>query len=157
MKNRQVLDRRFIGHVYPPRTIEVEKGRLHFFAKTIGETNPVYTDEAAAQASGYRSLPAPPTFTGCLETELYDAVEWLGEMGIDIGRILHGEQSFTYYAPVCAGDTLAFQARISDIYDKKGGALEFIVKDTTVKNQRGELVAEQRAVIVVRSPQSGKP
>lgn len=145
-----MIDRKFIGHVYPPRTIEVEKGRLRFFAKTIGETNPIYTDEAAAQASGYRSLPAPPTFTHCLGTELDGAGQWLGEMGIDIGRILHGEQSFTYYLPVCAGDTLTFQARISDIYDKKGGALEFIVRETTVKNQQGELVAEQRAVIVVR-------
>lgn len=152
-----MIDRKFIERVYPPHTIEVEKGRLRFFAKTIGETNPIYTDEAAAQASGYRSLPAPPTFTHCLATEPGDAGQWLGEMGIDISRILHGEQSFTYYAPVCAGDTLTFQARISDIYDKKGGALEFIVRETTVKNQQGELVAEQRAVIVVRSLEGGQP
>ena len=34
--------------------------RLKFFAKAIGETNPIYTDEAAALEAGYRALPAPP-------------------------------------------------------------------------------------------------
>jgi hypothetical protein len=39
---------------------------------------------------------------------------------------------------------------VSDIYDKKGGALEFVVNDTTVTNQLGEHVAELRSVLVVR-------
>ena len=152
-----MISREFIGRVYPPGTIHVEEGRLRLFAKAIGETNPIYTDEAAAKAAGHRSLLAPPTFTFCLETEVYDPVQWLREMNVDIGRILHGEQSFTYHAPVCVGDTLTFEARISDIYHKKSGALEFIVKDTKVKNQEGKLVAEQRAVIVVSNQRDGRP
>ena len=36
------------------------------------------------------------------------------------------------------------------IYDKKGGALEFVVRKTRVSNQRGEHVADLRAVTVLR-------
>jgi hypothetical protein len=39
---------------------------------------------------------------------------------------------------------------MTDIYDKKGGALEFVVKTSQAHNQRGELVAELRSVIVCR-------
>jgi len=55
-----MLDTSKIGHEFPSFTAEVEKGRLKFFAKAIGETNPIYTDEAAALEAGYRALPAPP-------------------------------------------------------------------------------------------------
>jgi hypothetical protein len=45
---------------------------------------------------------------------------------------------------------LRFEQRIEDIYDKKGGALEFVVRKTRVSNQRGEHVADLRAVTVLR-------
>ena len=55
-----MIDRRHIGLELPPQTAEIEKGRLRFFAKATGQTDPVYTDEDAAIAAGYPSLPAPP-------------------------------------------------------------------------------------------------
>jgi hypothetical protein len=50
-----------------------------------------------------------------------------------------------------AGDVLHFEPRIVDIYDKKGGALEFVKRQTRVSSQRGELVAELTCVTVVRN------
>ncbi len=50
-----------------------------------------------------------------------------------------------------AGDTLHLQARITDIYEKKGGALDFVVRETRVTNQDGELVADLRSVLVQRN------
>ncbi len=39
----------------------------------------------------------------------------------------------------------------SDIYTKKGGALEFVVQDTKAVDAAGELCAEMRMVTVVRN------
>ena len=64
--------------------------------------------------------------------------------------VLHGEQGFTFHRMAYAGDVLRFEQRIEDIYDKKGGALEFVVRKTRVSNQRGEHVADLRAVTVLR-------
>lgn len=72
-------------------------------------------------------------------------------LGMDYRSLLHGEQGFSYHAMAYAGDTLTFRQRIEDIYDKKSGALEFVVRKTHVSNQRGELVAELRCVTVVRN------
>ncbi len=146
-----MIDKRNIGRVFEPTSAEVEKGRLRFFAKAIGETNPVYTDEAEARRAGYASLPVPPTFLFSLEMENADPFAWMKDVGMDLTRILHGEQTFTYHAPACAGDTLTFESRIDDIYDKKGGALTFLVKTAKVTNQRGEHVADLRSSIVHRN------
>lgn len=146
-----MIDRKHIGRMSEPHVVEVEKGRLRFFSTAIGETNPIYSDELAAKAAGYRSIPAPPTFAFCLDMEKPNPFKELDEMGISLGKILHAEQSFTYHAPIFAGDSLTFQNRVSDIYDKKNGALEFVVQDYTVKNQNGELVEEMRRVLVVRN------
>lgn len=147
-----MIDRQYIGHTLAPFTVPVEAGRLRFFAKAIGQTDPVYTDEAAARAAGHPGLPVPPTFLFCLEMEGPNPAEIRELLGLDYRRLLHGEQSFTYHAPAYAGDTLRFEQRIEDIYDKKGGALEFVVRLTTVDNQQGTRIAEMRAVTVQRNP-----
>jgi acyl dehydratase len=129
----------------------LERGRLRFFAKAIGETDPIYTDVAVARAAGYQDLPAPPTFlfTAELDTGAVEAL--LTRLEIPIAKILHGEQGFTYLQPVCAGETVTVSAKITDIYDKKNGALEFVVKTAEARNDKGEAVAEMRSILVVRN------
>jgi acyl dehydratase len=146
-----MIDRKFIGTALPKAVLEIEKGRLRFFAKAIGETDPIYTDESAAKAAGYSSLPAPPTFIFAAELDASTVLPVLRQMGVNLDRILHGEQKFTYHAPVCAGDTIAVESKFTDIYDRRNGALEFLVKESIVTNQHGAKVAEMRSVIVVRN------
>ena len=147
-----MIDKQFIGHVMPRFSALVEAGRLRFFAKATGQTDPIYSDEAAAHAAGHPGLPVPPTFLFCLEMESPDPSAIRDLLGMDYRTLLHGEQGFNYHRMAYAGDTLTFEQRIEDIYDKKGGALEFVVRGTRVSNQRDELVAELRAVTVIRNP-----
>jgi acyl dehydratase len=146
-----MLDRQYIGHTMPKFSATVEKGRLRFFAKAIGETDPIYTDEAAAKAAGHPGLPVPPTFLFCLEMESPDPAAIRKLLGLDYRRLLHGEQGFAYHCMAYAGDVLSFEQRIEDIYDKKGGALDFVLRKTRVTNQRGEHVADLRTVTVQRN------
>ena len=146
-----MIDRRFIGHTLAPFSVPVEAGRLRFFAKAIGQADPVYTDVAAARDAGHRDLPVPPTFLFCLEMDSPNPAGIRELLGMDYRRLLHGEQQFTFHAMAYAGDVLSFEQRIEDIYDKKAGALEFVVRRTRVSNQHGALVAELRAVTVIRN------
>ncbi len=146
-----MIDRRYIGHVLAPFSVPVEAGRLRFFAKATGQTDPVYSDEAAARDAGHAGLPVPPTFLFCLEMEGPNPAAIRELLQLDYRRLLHGEQQFTYRAMAYAGDVLRFEQRIEDIYDKKGGALEFVVRRTRVSNQHGAPVAELRCVSVMRN------
>lgn len=139
-----------------PIPVEVERGRLRLFAKAIGETNPVYTDLEAARAAGYPDLPAPPSFLGnAIELDIPDPLYWMSAVGIDITSTLHGEQEMVFHKMVFAGDSLTLHRRIVDVFTKKGGALEFIVKRTDIL--RGEeCVAEAYCTIAVLHPEAGK-
>jgi acyl dehydratase len=145
-----MIDRRYIGHTMPTFSVPVEAGRLQFFAKATGQTDPVYSDEGAARAAGHPALPVPPTFLFCMEMASPDPAAIRNLLGLDYTRLLHGEQAFTYHAMAYAGDVLQFSQRIEDIYDKKNGALEFVVRKTQVTNQHGALIAELRGVTVLR-------
>ena len=146
-----MIDRRFIGHTLPAFDVRVEAGRLRFFAKATGQTDPLYVDEEAARAAGLPGLLVPPTFLFCLEMDAPDPAAIRNLLGMDYRKLLHGEQQFTYHAPAHAGDMLRFEQRIEDIYDKKGGALEFVVRRTQVHNHNDARVAELRTVTVLRN------
>jgi len=146
-----MADKNLIGRSLGVTTSVVEAGRLRFFAKAIGETDPVYTDEAAAKAAGHRALPVPPTFLLCLESEGRNPQAIVEDiMGFDLGRILHAEQTFSYQRMAYAGDLLTFDTRIVDVYEKKGGALQFVVQETRISNQDGEHIADLRSSLVQR-------
>jgi acyl dehydratase len=146
-----MIDKKWIGHALPVSVLALERSRLQFFAKAIGETDPVYSDVAAAQAAGYADLPAPPTFLFAAELDSGAAMSLLTTLQVPLAKVLHGEQGFTYHRAACAGDTVTVQSVISDIYDKKGGALEFVVQTSRATNQRDELVAEVRSILVCRN------
>ncbi|WP_088156170.1 MaoC family dehydratase N-terminal domain-containing protein [Achromobacter xylosoxidans] len=146
-----MLDKNLIGQSLGTRSILVERGRLRFFAKAIGETNPVYLDEEAARAAGHPCLPVPPTFLFCLEIDAFDSIGTARLARLEESRILHGEQQFSYHSMAYAGDTLTFDLTIADVYQKKGGALDFLVKDTRVTNQHGQHIADLRAIVVQRN------
>ncbi|WP_396927359.1 MaoC family dehydratase N-terminal domain-containing protein [Mycolicibacterium sp.] len=147
------VDPGVIGTQLPTTTVTVDRGRLRFFAKAIGETNPVYTELDAAIAAGHPDLPAPSTFLFSIELEAPDPFAYLAALGVDLRFVLHGEQSFVYHQPAYPGDELVAHPRITDVYTKKAGALEFIAKETTVTRIDGTPIADLRSVIVVRNPE----
>ena len=147
-----MVDQSAVRRSFTPVTARVEPGRLRFFLNTLGERNPVYRDEKAARVAGYSAIPVPPTYLFCLE--LMDnerPFEFLTDLNIDLGRVLHGEQRFTYHAPVVVGDTLTFKSRVTGVTDKKGGAMTMVAVETEVTNQDGVRVADTARTIVVRN------
>lgn len=137
-----MIDTRHIGAELPPFTVAVGAGRLRFFYKTTGQ--PCSNTDTP--------LAVPPTYLFCLEMDGPNPAAIRELLGLDYSRILHGEQGFTYHRMAHAGDALSFRQRIADIYAKKGGALEFIVRHTAVSNQHGEPVADLRCTTVYRNP-----
>lgn len=146
------LDRSVIGREFPPTFAVVEAEAARGFARAIGETNPVFFEEAAALAQGYRGLPIPPTYAFCLKHLGAAPDGVLRTLGVEggSGKLLHAEQAFEYLIPICAGDRLCFRERVADVFEKKGGALTFIVLETQVTDERQQLCAVIRHTEVIR-------
>ena len=64
--------------------------------------------------------------------------------------------NYEYLAPVHVGDKVTCQQKVVDIYDKKGGALWFVVSETEMKDQAGKPVAKAKGITVVRNPDAAK-
>jgi acyl dehydratase len=146
--------RQATAYRFDPVVVTTARERLAFFAKATGQRDPVYRDLDAAQAAGHPDVPIPPSFYFSLELEQPDPFGWLTALGVDLRRVLHGEQSFTYHAMAYAGDSLTLRPRIVDVTVKKGGALELLTKQTDV-TRGDEVIAEAVSVIIVRHPEAG--
>ena len=144
-----------VGTVLPPVSMDMERGRLAQFARAIGQHDPVYSDVEAARGAGHPDIPVPPTFLFAIELEAPDPFVWAGQLGIDLKYVLHGEQRFDYHRMAYAGERLTASSTITDVYSKRGGALDFVVKTTAVTDEAGKAVADLTGVIVVRNPGVG--
>ena len=149
------LDSGVVGRRLPSHTVRVERGRLRRFAQATGQQDPIYHDPDAARRAGHRDLPVPVTFLFCLDMERPNPSTFYADLGIDVRTILHGEQSFGYHALAYAGDTLRFATEVNDLYERKGGALQFLVRTTTV-TRGDEPIAELVATTVIRDPRAAK-
>ena len=145
-----MLNRSLIGKKYHPVVFNVEKQRLKFFAKATGQTDPLYFDETYAVDQGHPSLLAPPTFLTTVAMEQEKPYQYLEDLNIKIGRLLHARQMYSYHAPVYAGDTITMDSKIADMYDKKEGTLQFVVFESHFKNQKQNKVAKASSTLVVQ-------
>ncbi|MCH8088116.1 MAG: MaoC family dehydratase N-terminal domain-containing protein [Chloroflexi bacterium] len=129
--NREVLNRE-----YPAGTFHVTRELILDFARGIGETNPIYTDEKSAPDG---LLFAPP-----LLVSLFAKFE--GPEDLNLRFEGHDYMAGQYIEPlgvVRAGDLLTCTARIKSVYKKTGrsGPMAFVVREHLFVNQRGEKVA----------------
>ena len=108
------------GKAYAPLEYEVGREKIREYANAIGVHAPVHHDREAAKAAGYRDVVAPPMFAvvysaGSVAQGVLDP-----ELGIDLGRMLHGSQEFVWGEPVCSGDTITTTTTLADLYERAG-------------------------------------
>ncbi|MDA8193498.1 MAG: MaoC family dehydratase N-terminal domain-containing protein [Thermaerobacter sp.] len=139
------VDRSQIGRRSAPCETEIEKGALRRFAEALGVDNPLYYDLRAAQAAGFRNIPAPPTFGVTLPQNPVPGLV-LPEAGL-----IHGEQEFCYGEPMVAGDTIGVSAWLEEAKSRRGarGNMTILTIMREATNQYGQIAFTARSVLVV--------
>jgi acyl dehydratase len=143
------LDQSFIGRTYPPtEPYEVSREKIREFASSIGDDNPLYVDPAAAREAGHADVIAPPTFSTIVNLKAVEVLINDPELGMDYGRMVHGEQTFTLHRPVTAGDRLVVVTHVDDISSRMGN--DFMTVRAEITTEDGEQVVTTWAQFVVR-------
>lgn len=135
------------------------------WAAAANDRNPLYFDDEAAKAAGYRGVIIPPLFI----TQVTQGVSDLATLrpdgipgaappppagqdgdsagaGANLGRMMFGGEEIELFGAVYPGDELVSESRFQSIEEKKGrsGPFLLITHETTYTNQHGEVVAKSR-------------
>lgn len=144
-----VLNHDYVGTTYDSdQSYLVGREKIREFAAAIGDMNPAFHDVDAARALGYPDVIAPPTFAFIPAFRAMVGVMGDPALGLDFGRVVHGEESFEYHRPIAAGDELTVHSEIESI--EAHGRNEFVGIRQDVATTSGEPVVTTRAVIVSR-------
>ncbi len=124
------VDPSLVGREYPaPRSLIVTADRVRAFAVALGHSG----DGAV-----------PPTFPIVLA---FDAMQaFLDAEQVDLHRIVHGEQRFTYERPIRVGDELVATLAVTGV--RHIGGADIIATASEVRDAFGELVCTGRATLV---------
>ena len=144
-----MISKDFVGFQFPAVEACLSRAQLNFFAKATGQTNPIYFDHAAALKAGYPDLVAPPTWPALLDGLTNEGkLPVIEAMQLVLENVLHGEQAFEYFGLLFAEEKIQIHSEIVDIYDKKAGALEFIVQQNSYLRGSGEVILNSRYTLV---------
>lgn len=147
-----------VGVEGPPMVLEVEKTNCRMFARAVGHKDPIFYDEAAAKARGYRSIVAPPGFLGTPIFNPGASAGVPGEMGgrrfsVPYKRVLNGGTEYEYFPEndvICAGDTITARSKIAGFEETTGslGPMLITRRETTYTNQHGKVVAKMYGTVI---------
>jgi acyl dehydratase len=157
-----VIDASHLGRRYGPYRYTVGLEEIRDFAVTLAggvpgrvftrsppePPHPWFVDEDAAAASPHGGVIAPPTFCVRFAMQPFALACADPALGIDLVKLLHGEQVFEYGDVVRPGDLLETTGEIVDIRQKAG--MDFLTVKTTTRNQRGRTVVVGTWKAVVR-------
>lgn len=145
------LNPAFVGRSFRAEgTFEVSREHIRRFAVAIGDPNPVYVDPEAAKAAGHPDVIAPPTFLTTIGLSLPNGNGPIfdPDLGLDYGRVVHGEQQYVHHRPVRPGDVLTAATTVTDI--RTAGSNEILTMTTEISTVEGEVVCTARNVVVSR-------
>ena len=126
-----------IGVEWDPRSYQIEREMIRRFARAVGDANPLWEDGTIA----------PPTFTLAIGFEQF--VEDVLALN-PFGTMLMGGTEIECYQPIRLGDVITAIFKISNLRERQGkmGNMAFMTFDSTYKNQRQELVAKCRQMVI---------
>ena len=145
-----MLDPSLIGKDLDEFPLPVERSKVREFARALLDDDPIYKDANAAEEAGFEDIPAPLTFAAA-SMHFRDDLPLFAKLGLDLKRVLHGESSWEYLAPVHVGDELVAHRRIADITTrpgKRGGEMTLVTFEMNFVNQNGDTVLRERDVVI---------
>lgn len=151
-----MANRACIGKTYLGGTYHIGWEKTKEYAQSVGDLNSLYHNAEDGKKAGYGGAIAPPMFAAVYAKEVLGTAMLDPDLQINLARLVHGEQEFEFHQVVKPGDIIATEGRIADVYEKTkdGKNLDFVVLETTSKNQKGELVTKGRWTFVIRGEQA---
>jgi acyl dehydratase len=131
------VDQTLVGRSFPPTSpYVVTEDNVRAFAEAVG--------------AAYDGGPAPATFPIVMAFEAMNS--FLQAEQLDLFRIVHGEQRFTYERSIVPGDQLTAVLSVASL--RQIGGADIIGTTSEITDSTGALVCTGTATLVHRGPDS---
>ncbi|HET8541958.1 MAG TPA: MaoC family dehydratase N-terminal domain-containing protein [Anaeromyxobacter sp.] len=156
------IDRKHLGRRYGPYAFSVGLQHVkdfvaatgggvpgHVFSAPPEQAHPLTWDEAAARAGPHGGIVAPPAFATTFAMEPFAKACSDPEVGLNVLRLVHGEQDLEFLEPIRPGDLLTTSGEITRVQER--GNLDFLEVTSTTTNQHGRTVVRGVWTAIVRN------
>lgn len=156
------LDPSHVGRTYGPYRYTLGLEKMREFAYAISgstpmlglgvpppELDPLFYDEEKAKAGPYGSVIAFPSFAVTFAMAPFGAAIGDPALGIDLVRLVHGEQELEFPEVMRPNDVMITTGRIAEITAKK--SLDFMTIESESVNQHGRVAVRGRWTAVIRN------
>jgi acyl dehydratase len=156
------IDREHLGRTYGPFVFSVGLQHLkdfaaatgggvpgHVFSSPPGRAHPLTWDDAAAKAGPHRGIVASPAFAATFAMEPFAKACSDPALGLNVLRLVHGEQDLELVEPIRPGDVLTTTAEITRLDER--GSLDFLEVSSTSTNQHGRVVVRGVWTAIIRN------
>lgn len=153
------IDRKHLGRRYGPFRFHVGREHVRDFVAAVGQGVPGHVFSSPPtlfHSATYRGdgeagadVVAPPTYAATFAIEPFAKACSDPELGINVLRLVHGEQEFEFVEPVRPGDVLDTVGEITMVKDR--GPLDWLEVTTTTTNQHGRVVVRGVWTAIVRN------
>jgi acyl dehydratase len=124
--------RDLIGKHYRfPDHFDVGREKIREFARAVKNEHPAHYDEAAAAERGHPGLVAPLTFLAIAGRRVQLELFTKFDIPINLTRVFHRDQKFTYHRPILAHDRLFFDAYLDSVIESHGAVITEIRSEVT--------------------------
>ena len=127
-----------IGMGTPAFTFHMSQEIIKGYAEAVGEDNPVYFDESAAEAAGFGGIVAPPATVG-MYSKITNLLGACTPKMIPPPGAIHARQVYEFTGAVRAGDVITTTGKFIEKYIKK--ERKYVVIESIHKKQNGEQIA----------------
>ena len=119
------------GKSYPDATFTVDPQRVEAFRAVFDEPSGI-----------------PATFVTAAEFAVFPSIVNDPELGLDLSKVLHGNQEYSYARPLEVGETLTVRTRIESI--RTMGANAFLTIATELVGADGRIACTARSTMIER-------
>ena len=137
-----------VGRDFPPTApYLVGREKVREFARAVFADDPQHFDPEVARSLGYADVVAPPTFAMVVQDITLQQLLAEPDSGIELSRVLHAEQKFTYTRPIVAGDELTATLSVSGVRAIGGNAM--VTSEAQIRDAGGAHVVTATSVLLV--------
>ncbi len=141
------MNSKCLGKKYGPFFYKAAFEKMREFSLAVKDDNSIFAERSLSASAPYEEAIAHPLFCACFNQKPLSVAVRDPELGIDLAKLLHGEQEFEFHKPVTDGMELLTEGEIAKIWRKD--RYNFMQIESVTRDKCGDKVVTGRYTVLM--------